>query len=46
MKKLNDKVHWEIVRIKGAAINYVMKEDTRVEGPWEYGVKPICKNNK
>jgi len=22
-----------------------MKEDTRVEGPWEYGEKPLIKNN-
>lgn len=23
-----------------------MKEDTRVEGPYEYGVKPVNRNNK
>ena len=46
MKKLNKDTHWQEVRVKGAAINYVMKEDTRVDGPWEFGTKPICKNNK
>lgn len=23
-----------------------MKEDTRVEGPWEFGTKPVQRNNK
>lgn len=23
-----------------------MKQDTRVDGPWEYGVKPVQRNSK
>lgn len=23
-----------------------MKEDTRVEGPWEFGIKPVKRNDK
>ena len=25
---------------------YTMKEETRLEGPWEFGVKPVKRNNK
>jgi len=28
-----------------AAIDYCCKEDTRVEGPWEYGCKPFRRNS-
>lgn len=40
MKRLNDKVHWEVR--KGShqeAKDYVSKEDTRQEGPWEFGIE-------
>lgn len=43
MKKLNDRAHWEPVRFDKAAQRYVMKEETRVAGPWEFGTKPIIK---
>jgi len=23
-----------------------MKEETRIDGPWEFGVKPVQRNNK
>lgn len=46
MKKLCPKTHWEIVRFNKAAQLYVMKEDTRVDGPWEFGVKPIVCQSK
>ena len=28
------------------ASNYCLKDDTRVEGPWEFGTKPVRLNNK
>lgn len=38
MKKMID-CHWEERRgTRDQARNYAMKEDTRVEGPWEYGI--------
>jgi len=40
MKKLDDSVHWEIVKINAAAIQYCMKEESRVLGPYEYGTRP------
>lgn len=44
MKKLDAKVHWEPVRVNNGANEYCMKEDTRVEGPWEFGIKPAKRN--
>lgn len=38
-------VHAELSRSEAAA-NYVCKEDTRVDGPWEWGAKPIRRNSK
>lgn len=38
-------VHAELSRSE-AANEYVCKEDTRVEGPWEWGIKPIRRNSK
>lgn len=37
MKRLSDRAHWEKARDPNAARAYAMKEDTRVDGPWEYG---------
>lgn len=40
MKKLSLKAHWEKrMGTQEQAIDYCMKEDTRVEGPWEQGEK-------
>lgn len=39
-------MHCDIVRVNNGAHDYCMKDDTRVEGPWEFGVKPIQRNNK
>lgn len=39
LKKFNERAHWE--RMRGTAPqarDYCMKEDTRVEGPWEEGL--------
>ena len=38
--------HAEPVIVDNGAAKYCMKEDTRVEGPWEYGTKPIQRNSK
>lgn len=45
MKKRCPRTHWEPIKIDNGALEYCMKEDTRVEGPWEYGTKP-CRLNK
>lgn len=34
------------VNINNGAHDYCMKTDTRMEGPWEYGIKPVQRNNK
>ena len=34
------------VKIDNGASNYCLKADTRVEGPWEFGIKPVRLNNK
>ena len=36
-KKIDKRVHVETVKINNGADDYCMKEDTRVEGPWEFG---------
>ncbi len=46
MKKLDQRVHWEPVRVNNGADAYCMKEDTRQEGPWEFGVRPVKRNSK
>lgn len=40
MKKIDAAAHWEVVKVNNAAISYVLKEDTRVDGPYEFGVRP------
>lgn len=35
-----------MVKINNGADNYCMKEDTRLEGPFEYGIKPVKRNSK
>lgn len=46
MKKLCAKSHFEVVKINNGAHDYCMKEDTRLEGPWEFGKKPVQRNSK
>lgn len=43
LKKLCPRSHWELCRNTAASQKYVLKEDTRVSGPWEFGVKPVEK---
>lgn len=41
MKKLDDRVHWEHMNGSLAqARTYCTKDDTRVDGPWEFGLPP------
>jgi hypothetical protein len=46
LKKHCSKAHFETVKVNNGADRYCMKEDTRVAGPWEFGVKPVRVNNK
>lgn len=46
MKKLHAQIHWEPVKNQKGAQKYVMKEETRLDGPWEFGVKPVEVNQK
>lgn len=41
LKKLCPRSHFEPVKINNGAHTYCMKEDTRVEGPYEFGTKPV-----
>lgn len=40
-----DSCHAELTR-SNAALAYCSKEDTRVEGPWQFGICPIARNSK
>lgn len=46
VKKLCPRSHWELARCDDASRKYVMKEDTRVSGPWEFGSRPQDKHNR
>lgn len=46
LKKHCKKAHFEIVKVNNGAHDYCMKEESRLEGPWEFGIKPIQRNNK
>jgi len=46
LKKHCKEAHFEEVRVNNGADAYCMKEDTRLEGPFEYGVKPVKRNSK
>lgn len=46
LKKFCSKSHFELVRKDNGASSYCLKEDTRVEGPWEFGIKPAQRNVK
>lgn len=40
VKKLAPKCHFEEVKKDNGVDAYCMKEDTRLDGPWEHGIKP------
>jgi len=44
LKKHCGKSHFEPVKVNNGADDYCNKEDTRVEGPWTFGVKPARLN--
>lgn len=46
LKKQCSKTHWEMVKVNNGAHTYCMKKETRAEGPWEFGEKPVQRNNK
>lgn len=39
-------VHWEKARRDSDVYAYVSKEETRVSGPWEFGIKPVRLSSK
>jgi len=41
LKKFCDKAHFEPVKVDNGIDAYCMKEETRLEGPWEFGVRPV-----
>lgn len=45
MKKICNRTHWEPIK-SDKGFEYCMKEETRVDGPWEYGEKPVKRNSK
>lgn len=34
------------MKVDNGVDHYSMKEETRIEGPWEFGVKPVKRNSK
>lgn len=46
MSKVAPKAHFEKVKVNNGADMYCLKEDTRVEGPWEFGHRPLKRNCK
>ncbi len=46
LKKHCAKSHFEPIKINNGADDYCNKEDTRVEGPWTFGVRPARLNTK
>jgi hypothetical protein len=45
LKKIFPTAHWEIARNPEEAAAYCKKEDSRVEGPWEFGKANFPANN-
>lgn len=46
LKKLHSKVHFTNVKHDNGADLYCMKEDSRIDGPYEFGDKPLKRNSK
>lgn len=46
INKIDKRVHTQAVKINNGADNYCMKEETRVDGPLEFGEKPVKVNSK
>ena len=45
-KKHLPQAHCEPVLVDNGVDKYCMKQETRVDGPWEYGEKPIQRNSR
>lgn len=45
LKKINQRISWEPSK-STAANDYVWKEETRIDGPWEFGVQPKIGKSK
>lgn len=46
LTKINSKIHYIGVKVNNGADSYCLKEESRVEGPFEFGVKPIHRNSR
>lgn len=46
LTKVDSKCHYVKVHRDNGVDAYCMKEETRVEGPFEFGVKPVRRNVK
>lgn len=46
LKKHCKHAHFEIVKINNGANDYCNKDEGRLEGPWEFGIRPARKNVK
>lgn len=44
--KTEFKGHWEVARDPARAREYCLKEDTRIEGPWEHGICPTFEKGR
>lgn len=45
-RKRDKKAHFEMVKINNGAHDYCMKEESRIEGPFEYGTRPLNRAKK
>ena len=46
LKAYDDKAHWEAAKNADRTMLYCMKEETRIEGPYEFGIKPVKRDSK
>lgn len=43
LKKKDPHAHFEVVKVDNGASSYCLKEDTRLEGPIEFGTRPLAR---
>jgi len=46
VKKCDKRLHIEAVKVNNGADTYCMKEDTRIDGPYEFGIRPVVRASK
>jgi len=46
LKKFDKRLHIEVVKVNNGAHDYCMKDETRVDGPWEHGQRPVSRSSK